>query len=174
MNAVKIDAYVCKLGPYGNFLWAKQLGTDDSTSYVMPSSLVVDELHNVYTSGIFDSIADFDPSSGIYAIEATGNSDIFIHKMSQDSMTIGISENDLEINLEVYPNPVVEELTIQFGEKFENLELSIRNNLGQVIFAKSYSDTDAIATKLKGASGVYFIELRNDLGASATFKIMKE
>ena len=74
------DAYINKLDPSGNFVWAKPLGgASDDFSY----SVALDPLGNIYTTGYFGGVADFDPEPTVFNITATGGTDIFVHKMSQ-------------------------------------------------------------------------------------------
>ena len=73
------DIFINKLDPFGNFMWAKQIGgcvVDEGVS------IAVDALGNVYTTGSFQGIADFDPGPGSYPLTASGtNSDAFIVKL---------------------------------------------------------------------------------------------
>lgn len=72
------DAFICKLDPSGNFVWAKQIrGTRAVSSY----SIAVDDSDNVYTTGYFDGTADFDPGPAIFNMTVVGYSDIFISKL---------------------------------------------------------------------------------------------
>jgi hypothetical protein len=72
------DIYICKLDINGNFIWAKQMGgaADD-----YGTSLTTDVFGNVYTTGSFKGMVDFDPGPGVYNLNALGNSDIFISKL---------------------------------------------------------------------------------------------
>ena len=72
------DVFVCKLDGNGNFLWAKKMGgaQDDRGN-----SLGRDALNNVYITGYFRGIADFDPSATTFNLTAGGNRDIFVCKI---------------------------------------------------------------------------------------------
>ncbi|MBU0487067.1 MAG: SBBP repeat-containing protein, partial [Bacteroidetes bacterium] len=75
------DVFICKLDTLGNFVWARNYGgTTDSD---MGLSIAVDANGFVYTSGYFQNTADFDPSSRTFELTSTGNTDVFVHKMSQ-------------------------------------------------------------------------------------------
>lgn len=72
------DGYVSKLDASGNFIWAKQLagtGNEDSRS------IAVDGSGNVYTTGKFDGVLDFDPSVSTYTLNTFGSNDVFISKL---------------------------------------------------------------------------------------------
>lgn len=72
------DVFISKLDASGNFVWAKNLGGPGSE---MGYSITVDASANVYTTGSFTGIADFDPNAGIYNLNSAGDKDIFISKL---------------------------------------------------------------------------------------------
>ncbi|MEP6749686.1 MAG: SBBP repeat-containing protein, partial [Bacteroidota bacterium] len=77
-NAGGIDAYVCKLSPSGNFIWAKQIA-GAGTDYIY--SLAVDGSGNVYTTGFFTGTTYFDPVSGAHSLtSAAGSRDAYVCK----------------------------------------------------------------------------------------------
>src|SRR5258705_6854286 len=70
------DAFICKLSHSGNFLWAKSFtGTDDAIA----EDITIDQSGNVYTTGWFNGITDFDPNAGTFNL--TGSGDIFVSKL---------------------------------------------------------------------------------------------
>ncbi len=74
------DIFISKLDNLGNFVWTKQIGGGgDQTS----NSITTDALGNVYTTGSFSGVADFDPSVASYTIPVFGGlgEDIFINKL---------------------------------------------------------------------------------------------
>ncbi len=75
---VNWDIYVCKLDASGAFVWAKQLG---GTSSDLGYDIALDGADNVYTTGWFSSIADFDPGVGVYTLTPAGGANVFISKL---------------------------------------------------------------------------------------------
>ena len=76
------DVFVSKLNSEGNLVWAKSFGgsADDDGR-----SIAVDGSGNVYTTGSFNEIADFDPSTGgILPLTSAGWNDIFVSKLNSD------------------------------------------------------------------------------------------
>lgn len=74
------DIYVQKLDPNGNFLWAGNMGAvaDDNGN-----SIAVDASGNMYITGMFSTLADFDPGPSAYSlITASGSYGAFIVKLS--------------------------------------------------------------------------------------------
>lgn len=75
------DIFNLKLDTASNFIWAKNMG---GTSTDVGFALTVDNNGNVYTTGIFNNSADFNPDTATYALTSNGSRDIFISKL--DSM----------------------------------------------------------------------------------------
>lgn len=73
------DILVCKLDQSGNFLWAKSMGGTGGDS---ASSLAIDASGNVFTTGFFATITDFDPGVGVANLTSLGFEDIFISKLT--------------------------------------------------------------------------------------------
>lgn len=78
----------------------------------------------------------------------------------------GINENEL-LSIEVYPNPVVDYLTIQG----ETGEIFLRDINGNLILSQEHNNTSKVDMK-DLASGIYFLELINSKG-KAIQKITK-
>lgn len=75
-----LDAFILKLDPLGDFVWAKAIHGDQN---VKSYSISVDTSGNIYTCGDFSGNTDFDPNSGIYTLTAPpiGNDNSFISKL---------------------------------------------------------------------------------------------
>jgi hypothetical protein len=76
-SAGSMDIFVCKLNAAGNLLWARQMG-GEAVDY--GTSITVDVLGNVFTTGNFFATADFDPGPGIYNLTGNGMN-AFISKL---------------------------------------------------------------------------------------------
>ncbi|MBW4422621.1 MAG: SBBP repeat-containing protein [Myxacorys californica WJT36-NPBG1] len=72
------DIFVSKLNASGNFLWAKRLGGSSTDS---ATDISIDGSGNVYTTGYFNSVADFNPGAGITNLVTAGGTDIFVSKL---------------------------------------------------------------------------------------------
>lgn len=74
-----LSVFACSAGVHAQSLqWARSIGgagTDE------PATVVHDAAGNVYTAGLFDGTADFDPGSGTYNMTPAGNEDGFICKL---------------------------------------------------------------------------------------------
>jgi hypothetical protein len=98
------DIFVSKLDAGGNFLWVKRLG--GSSSRDIATSISVDGSGNVYTTGIFDGTADFDPGAGTTTLTRAGSDDIFISKLDTGgnllwAKSLGGSGSDVATDISV-------------------------------------------------------------------------
>ncbi len=71
------DAVVIKLYPNGNFIWAKKVGAGSTDRAV---NLAVDDARNIYVSGVFNGVVDFDPNLGVENRTVTGQG-VFVWKL---------------------------------------------------------------------------------------------
>lgn len=78
------NVFVLKLKPNANFLWAKSF---DGPSWNGGESITSDEEGNVYTTGYFNKIVDFDPDTSIYNLGSgtiSGYNSTFISKLDSN------------------------------------------------------------------------------------------
>jgi hypothetical protein len=101
-----VDGFILKLSGGGDFIWAKQIaGTDQSTA----ESLDIDNSANLYITGYFFGVNDFDPGIGVYNLPGVGNRDVFIQKLDSSgnfvwAKQIGGSGYDQSFAIEVDVN----------------------------------------------------------------------
>lgn len=77
-TAGKADVFISKLDSAGDFVWAKAMGGAYNDGGV---DIIVDGMGNVYTTGSFNSTADFDPGPDTFNLTSAGVNDIFISKL---------------------------------------------------------------------------------------------
>lgn len=92
------DIFVAKLDNAGNFLWAKGMAGAGTSDHAYSSS--VDAFGNVYITGIFSGITDFDPGVGTYTVNTNGGGDVFICKLDASGSfgwvkTVGSTSSDM-------------------------------------------------------------------------------
>lgn len=77
------SSFITKFDNLGNFIWVKAFGAMGSGC----SSIAVDDLGNIYTTGSFYATSDFDPGPGVFSLSAGGaggHFDIFILKLDSE------------------------------------------------------------------------------------------
>lgn len=105
------DAFITKLTSALNYVYAKQIGGLNSQSAI---EVVLDPIGNIYTTGSFDDITDFDPSTTTsYTIQTNGtNSDCYVLKLDNSGNFVwaktfgsnGIGDYGSDIDLDTQGN----------------------------------------------------------------------
>lgn len=107
-TGISTEIFISKLDASGNFVWAKQVGgPGDQEAY----KLCTDLMNNVYLTGYFENVCDFDPGIGTFTLASAGQSDIFISKLDAngnfiftDRIGSGLSDQGNAIQVDVSGN----------------------------------------------------------------------
>ena len=73
------DNFISKLNSSGNLVWAKRIGSSGASATGARTS--VDRNGNVYYTGDFSGVVDFDPGDGFEKLTSAGANDIFTSKL---------------------------------------------------------------------------------------------
>jgi hypothetical protein len=73
------DIFISKLTTSGDFVWVKSAGGLVSD---LGTSIEIDGVGNVYTTGYFQGVVDFDPGAGVSDLTSNGGNDVFVLKLS--------------------------------------------------------------------------------------------
>jgi hypothetical protein len=97
------DIFVSKLDSNGNFVWAGGMGGDHM--YDSGEAIAVDGAGNVYATGYFRDMADFDPGGDTYYLDSAGQYDMFVLKLDGWIDTDGDGlPDDWEMDNDLDPN----------------------------------------------------------------------
>ena len=171
----RIDMFISKLDTDGNFVYANSFGAtpDGYSGETVGSSLIADASGNIFCTGSFQNTTDFNPGSGVFNLVSGGGSDIFILKLSQTA-TVGIKENTLTENIQVYPNPTSGNFAIKFETLQKDLSVRIMSISGQIIETRTFQNTDFVQFKLEQPNGIYLVEVLNEKGNRTGFRLIKK
>ncbi|WP_452224373.1 T9SS type A sorting domain-containing protein [Lacinutrix chionoecetis] len=86
--------------------------------------------------------------------------------------TLSVDEVSLQEQISFYPNPSSGDISINLGNTYANVDLSITNIFGQLVYVNAYSQTEQIKTDLNLASGLYFANVSVNNGNNAIVKFM--
>ncbi|PKP49224.1 MAG: hypothetical protein CVT94_05745 [Bacteroidetes bacterium HGW-Bacteroidetes-11] len=82
LSQTKHTAFVLKIEPDGDLIWAKQMGFPGDWGLAYGYAITIDNSLNVITTGTFYGRVDFDPSPGTFNLSATsGSGDAYIQKL---------------------------------------------------------------------------------------------
>lgn len=86
-NSLFSDAFILKLDPTGNFIWAKSFGGISTDEGLV---VAVDPAGSVFVAGFFMGTADFDPSAASFTDTSTGGHDLYISKFDSNGNFIWV------------------------------------------------------------------------------------
>lgn len=88
----------------------------------------------------------------------------------------GVSKQEISF-LDIYPNPVKDQLTLSFDSKSESARVEIYNSVGQIVSSESFQSNAGMTHKTLSTTnlnaGVYFVILHQN-GSSVNQKIVKQ
>lgn len=110
--------------------------------------------------------------NGSYAVELTEN------KCTDTSLcveisSLGIIENEIGLDLMIFPNPTTGNLSIDLGNVCSKSEISISDFKGNLIEHKSYFNSQKINLSITESPGVYMVKIFAD-GKKAVIKVIKD
>lgn len=161
------DVFVTKLDENGNFIWGITAGGYGND---LARGVIVNKTNDdIYTTGAFLDTVDFDPSGSMYNLTSAGLKDVFVLKLSEDTMS---NEDFVNNRTKVYPNPVKKILNIENVDDIESItvydvfgkELVAYNNFSLRFNSINFSNFQ---------SGIYFVQIKIN-SKTEIFKIIKE
>jgi hypothetical protein len=83
------DIYINKVDANGNLIWVKKSGSSTNDEGL---SIINDNSGNIYSTGYYSGIADFDPNASTYNLISSGSSlDIFLWKLDNNGNLIWVN-----------------------------------------------------------------------------------
>jgi hypothetical protein len=76
------DPFFAKYDSNGNYIWAKQIGNPNSVDRA--KAIAVNEFYEVYVTGEFFGVTDFNPGAGTNTLTSTGGFDVFFCQYNSD------------------------------------------------------------------------------------------
>jgi hypothetical protein len=86
---------------------------------------------------------------------------------------LSITETNNLPNLQVYPNPTQNNLTIDLGTTHSSIAINVSNAIGQRTQSTTYTNTQALDLNIEGLPGWYFIQIKTEKG-NKTIKVLKQ
>ena len=153
------DAFVQKMDANGNYQWTKTFG---GTSSDRGQGLAIDNLDNVFVTGYYNSVVDFDPSSGVDTMTSNGSTDVFVMKLS--SGISSLEDEKIANNLvTVFPNPAHLQLNLK-ADDLQIKQVSISDMSGKTLKTVNYTDQPIQINDL--ANGIYLLKIETNKGTS--------
>jgi hypothetical protein len=80
----EVDAFLLKLDPSGNFVWANVLGTADPDVGTVASAMMVDANGDILLLGKYRSTIDLDPGPGVFNVSGGASITVYLARFTSD------------------------------------------------------------------------------------------
>lgn len=77
-------------------------------------------------------------------------------------LTVGIIENEGDGRIDLYPNPANNKLTINLGNNSKQVEITICDLNGKIIYTTTSTERQVLVNTKEFAEGVYFVKVRTE------------
>ncbi|MFN8245794.1 MAG: T9SS type A sorting domain-containing protein [Ferruginibacter sp.] len=75
------DCFIVSLDSSGNYRWAKRWGAANTDK---PFDMAIDPAGNIFATGSFDGLVDFDPNVGVFTMNSSSFRNCFLLKLDQN------------------------------------------------------------------------------------------
>ncbi|NLR93509.1 T9SS type A sorting domain-containing protein [Flammeovirga agarivorans] len=86
--------------------------------------------------------------------------------------TVGIIDNQLGVQVKVFPNPIAQNFKVDLGKQFNQARIELRNVNGRLVFSNEYNHQQILDIEVDQPKGVYFLTIYGD-GKKASIRIVK-
>ena len=151
------DIFILKLSADGNLIWAEKTGGPGNNQERCWDIWTTDA-DEIYFTGQYRDIGIFNPGSSQGEYQNNGYEDSFTVKWMDSQTSINNGYNMSDINL--YPNPVSNLLSIQSAVPLKNASISIYTGTGLLIQQNHVNGYSAYLDISKFAPGIYLLQIK--------------
>ena len=98
----------------------------------------------------------------------------------QDTIKLKISKSTSskiqlgnEVDIVVYPNPVIDRLSINLNKQYSSIKVEIINGSGQVISKSEHNSMSELQLPFEFSPGIYFVRIQTKEGENSVVKVIR-
>lgn len=110
-------------------------------------------------------------SNGSYAVEVTSGTCVDTSACIMVS-TVGIAEISFNEMTDLYPNPALDNVVLEFPFVIEGGSILLKDLSGRVLKSKTFGASKSVDFSLNQSAGIYIIEIQSNSGESITKKVL--
>lgn len=111
--------------------------------------------------------------NGNFAVIITDNSCVDTSNC-YSMMTVGITSLENNFSVNIYPNPTDEELVIEVSDLIETKSFKLMDNIGRQLLFGSLNKKKTTVELIGLPSGIYYLQILDNLGHKKTIKVLRE
>lgn len=150
-----IDVFIHQQDASGNFMSANAIG---ASAFDTPETIMINDASEIFVTGAFSTIVDFDTDSGTTNLTSNGSRDIFVAKY--ELANLSTSEFILDANkMTLFPNPAKNVVNLYSDQNIRSIALF--NLQGKLLYTKADINNASMQFDLKDTvqDGVYILEI---------------
>ena len=151
------DIFILKLSADGNLIWAEKTGGPGNNQERCWDIWTTDA-DEIYFTGQYRDIGIFNPGSSQDEYQNNGYEDSFTVKWMDSQTSINDGYNMSDINL--YPNPVSNLLSVQSAVPLKNASISIYTATGLLIQQNHVNGYSAYLDMSEFTPGIYLLQIK--------------
>lgn len=167
----RFDVYIQKLDASGNLVWVNTFGGPQTEA--ISNYIGLDPNNNIYVFGNFEDAVLFDDNTPNSQRVSRGFTDVYLVKYSHGGTSTNINEAILQNEVLAYPNPTSGRIFLQLNAPTDQINVVVRNTLGQEVIRQTFQSTDRVELDINGANGLYLLELTNE-GNRTVIPVVKQ
>lgn len=170
------EAFVCALNPAGNLWSINTIEPHYSTGTVVNFAIDMSASEDVYTTGYFNLMGNFNPSGSPYYVICLGALDMFTHKLERYTPLVNpFFKSNVETEnaeIDVFPNPTSNFINLRLkGE--EDAQVSVTSMNGRVVYSAEHTNGLSSINLEHLSSGTYMLLVTQEEKTSR-LKIVKQ
>lgn len=112
--------------------------------------------------------------NGQNPLSQSGSAYVFDINEPNNIPTLNVSENDFNVTIKTYPNPIKNRLNFDFGRYLEAVTIIVVNILGQEVISKNYINISHIQLDFQEqVKGVYLVKITSENNSISVLKVVK-
>lgn len=171
------DAFICGLTATGNFWMTQTIEPHYSYGYAKNNAIALNNDEDIFTTGNFTHMTNFNPSGSPFYGISLGGVDMFTHKLKKIQpvfspffkSTETISET---FEVDVFPNPTARLLNINISGE-ENARVFMYSMDGQLVYSGEHTVGRSRISMENLSEGAYILQIKQG-EYSERIKVIKE
>jgi hypothetical protein len=123
-------------------------------------SSYMDEQNGILYYTVSGSVVGVNVNTSVGNVQSV-LTDIFVLEHNNFACYVGVDENNFGNKLSLFPNPTDGDFSIDLGENYQRITITITDIVGKVIQSNTYNESQLLNLELEEPAGVYLIDIKS-------------